>query len=183
MIQSQYDLWSLTSIFKQDLKKEKEKCHSFTNIHLSFVQHFTISASEGRNGKTLMKTWLGIVEKNPAYGKHRLSRRVRKIAQILWNPSFLTLFCTFWHFLALYSHLLALFGTFCEFSGNFCGKKDHVSHVTSHMSHVTCDLPPVTNANSHRPPPADTPFIHSRLVPDKKKTLISHGQKTMLKLS
>ena len=57
-----------------------------------------------------------------------------------------------------------------------------VSQVTYQMPHVTCHLPPVINANSHRPSPADSQITHSRLVPDKKKTLLNHGQKTVLKL-
>ena len=59
----------------------------------------------------------------------------------------------------------------------------HLSHVTLLMSHVTChiSLPPVTNANCHRPLPADSPIIQSRLVPQKTHR-INHGQKTLLKL-
>ena len=41
-------------------------------------------------------------------------------------------------------------------------------HDTCHMSHVICHLQPVINANSHTPSPADSPLIHSRLVPDSR---------------
>ena len=34
--------------------------------------------------------------------------------------------------------------------------------------HVTCHFPPVTNANRHRPSPAKSPIIQSKLVPYKK---------------
>ena len=56
----------------------------------------------------------------------------------------------FLQFLASYLH-------FCHFSGKY------------NMSHVTCHLPPVTTANSHRPSPADSPIINSRLAPYPKK--------------
>ena len=44
-----------------------------------------------------------------------------------------------------------------------------MSNVSCHMSCITSHLPPITNANSHRFSPADSPIVHSRLVPDKKK--------------
>ena len=86
-------------------------------------------------------------------------------------------FCPFipvLNFLALFSQLFVLFGSLCNFSSTFCLEKNHVSHVTSHMSQVTCHIYhvtfhlSVTNANSHRPYPAKSPIIHSRLVPDPK---------------
>ena len=58
----------------------------------------------------------------------------------------------------------------------------HLSCVMCHMSHVMCqvspiisDLSPVTNANSlrpseGRPPPANSPTMHSRLVIEDQKT-------------
>ena len=45
-----------------------------------------------------------------------------------------------------------------------------MSQVTCHMSYVTCYLPPVTNANSQNPSPADCPIIQSRLIPDPKSS-------------
>ena len=75
---------------------------------------------------------------------------------------FLTIF--FWHF---------FWALFCEFSGIFCKKKK--SCVTCHKSHVTCHLPPVTNANCHRPSPADSSIIHSRLISNPKKALINEA--------
>ena len=127
-----------------------------------------------RSGKRLQKiwNWLATNFRSPAYGRHRLSRRVRIVSPILWNPAFLTFFYTFGHF-------FLIFWPFFYFSGTFWHyvlTKNHVSCVTSHMScvichmsHVTCHLPPVPNTNSHRPFPADFLIIHSRLVPDKKK--------------
>ena len=91
----------------------------------------------------------------------RLSQCVRIVASILWNPTFLTLFCTFGYFLAIYLYFLALLRTFIAL---FVFKK-----IMFDMSCYACHLPPVTNTNSHRPSPADSPIIHSRLVPDPKK--------------
>ena len=103
-------------------------------------------------------------------------------------------------FLFIYLTLLGTFHIFCCFFWHF--KKNNVSpitchvmsyvickvsHVTCHISHVTCHLPPVTfhlppgtNADSHEPSPADSPIIHSRLVPFPKKNLINHGPKTVI---
>ena len=62
----------------------------------------------------------------------------------------------------------------------------HMSQVTCHMSHVLCHPPPVTNDNSHRPSPADSSIIHSRLVPEKKKknnnNNNNHGQRKIVKM-
>ena len=35
----------------------------FTNAHLNFLQYFSVSASQDRNGKLLKKTQMGISEK------------------------------------------------------------------------------------------------------------------------
>ena len=63
-----------------------------------------------------------------------------------------------------------IFGPFCDFSSTF------------HKSHVTCHLPPVTNANSLRPSPADSSIIHSTLVPDPKNKLNNQGEKNIVKI-
>ena len=47
-----------------------------------------------------------------------------------------------------------------------------IRFVACPMSHVNCHLPPVTNANSHRPSASRSPIIHSTLVLDPKKTQI-----------
>ena len=47
-----------------------------------------------------------------------------------------------------------------------------MSQVTYHMPNVTCQVHPVTNANSHRPSPVNSPIIQSRLVPDQKKNFM-----------
>ena len=121
---------------------------------------------------------LETIHKIPAYGRHGLSLHVRIVAPILWNPAFLTLFCTFGHFIAFFVvAFVALFVTFLALFFLFYEIMCHVSrvtcrmwHVTCHITHVTCHLPPLTNANSHRPSPADSPIIHSRLVPDPKNS-------------
>ena len=58
-----------------------------------------------------------------------VSRLVRILAPILWNPAVLTIFCTFWNFFAIYLHVV---GTFCDFFVPFCKKKK--SCVTCHKS-------------------------------------------------
>ena len=92
--------------------------------------------------------------------------------KILHREETLTLLCadssTFQHLSALldifFSNLIAFFGTLKTQSHFTCNK----SHDTCPMSHVKSYLPPVTNANSHRPSPADSSIIHSRLVQYKK---------------
>ena len=48
----------------------------------------------------------------------------------------------------------------------------HISHVTCPLSPVTCHLAPVTKptAAATDPPPANSPIMHSRLVPKDPKT-------------
>ena len=58
------------------------------------------------------------------------------------------------HFLALF---ICIFDTFLTF-------------LTLFVNHVTCEVAHVTNANSHRPPPGDSPIIHIRLPSHKKNT-------------
>ena len=87
------------------------------------------------------------------------------------------LFDSFLHFWTLFSYfcMLAHFVTFLSLFGIFSLKE-----IIYHILRVTCHLPPVTNANSDRPSPADSPIIHSVLVPDPIKSQINHGQKTLL---
>ena len=112
--------------------------------------------------------------------KIKLKKRIRETLNLAacadssTNTMKSRLIDTFPHYWALFSQLLACFGTFCDFTGTFCKKKNplvtcHISHIKCHMSRVTCQLLPVTKANSHRPLPANSPIIHSRLVPAPKK--------------
>ena len=107
---------------------------------------------------SLVQWYIVHTNKNPAYGRHRLSRHVRIVAPILLNPACLTLFLHFW---SLCSNYFCIFFNFLQVSGT----QKYMSCVTCHMSHVTCHLPhvtfhltPVTDANSHQPSPAD-PFF------------------------
>ena len=79
-------------------------------------------------------------------------------------------FLLFCHFLAFFFAFLALFVTLLAL---FCLKiMSQLSRVIFYMSHVICQMSHVTfltNANSNRPSPADSPIIDSRLVPDPKK--------------
>ena len=87
-----------------------------------------------------------------AYRRHWLSRRVRIKEPILRNPAFLTLFCSFGHFLAKVFHFFALFVTFLALfvlkkSCFMCHKPHvmcHISHVMCHISHITCHMSHVT---------------------------------------
>ena len=78
-------------------------------------------------------------------------------------------FDTFLHFWVLKKTFLALFATLLAFlfKQKVCDMC-HKSHVTCHISHVTFNVRPVINANSHRPSPADSLIVHSRLVLDIK---------------
>ena len=115
----------------------------------------------------------------PAYRRHRLSRHVWTVTPTLWNPAFLTHFCTLGHLFSIFfSIFFALFVTFLAILGTFCLIKImcraswvmshmscvtwHVPCVTYHVSHVTYHLPPVTNANRRRPSPAESPIINSK---------------------
>ena len=77
---------------------------------------------------------------------------------------FVTLFCTFWHFLAFFCCIL---GTFLiSFLALFVTKKTYVSCVTCHMSsltchifHVTCQLSHVTSHLSLKPTATDLPLL------------------------
>ena len=97
---------------------------------------------------------------------------MRTVAPILYNPALLILFFTFGHFLPV----ISIFSTFGNFSGTFCKRKIscvtcHKSHVSCYISHDTCHLPPVNNANSHRPSPSDSPNIHNTLAQDPKTVI------------
>ena len=94
-----------------------------------------------------------ILSKNPT---NSLGGCEQVVAIILRCHAFLTLFCTFGPFLAIYFHFVGKFQRL---------KKNKIIY---NISHVTCHLPPVTIANSHRPSAADSPIIHRRLLPSVK---------------
>ena len=55
---------------------------------------------------------------------------MRKVAQLIWNPLFLTFFRTLTHYVALFGCIFSFF---------------HMSHVLCHSSHVPCHMSLVTD--------------------------------------
>ena len=97
-------------------------------------------------------------KKNPAYGRHWLSWPLRIVEPIPWYPLFLTLFCTFIPFVALFFlAFYALFRPSWHFFALFVKKKNK-KNITFHVSRVTCQMS-ITPTDTATDLPLLTPLL------------------------